>query len=63
MEPVGDHRKMISLNARALVVYAERPVFPIMGRDERKERALDTVLPKQTLLLALFTAKSHKKEP
>jgi hypothetical protein len=33
----------------------------VKGRDERKERALDTVLPKQTLLYALFTAKGPKK--
>ena len=78
---------MISFNARALVVYAERPIFPIMerisektseirsklncgfgkdgvkGRDERKERALDTALPKQTLPHALSTAKGDEKEP
>src|SRR5271157_6524845 len=33
----------------------------VKGRDERKERALDTVLPKQTLPYALFTAKRRKK--
>jgi hypothetical protein len=32
MEPFGCHRKMISFNARALVVYAEGPVFPIKER-------------------------------
>jgi hypothetical protein len=85
MEPVGDHRKMIFFNVRALVSYAEITFFPIMerisertseirsklnggfgkagvkGRDERKERALDTVLPKQKPLYALFTAKSPKQ--
>lgn len=35
----------------------------VKGRDERKERALDTALPKQTLLYALFMAKGPKKEP
>jgi len=35
----------------------------VKGRDERKERALDTVLPKQTLPYALYTAKGMKKEP
>jgi hypothetical protein len=35
----------------------------VKGRDERKDRALDTVLPKQTLPHALFTAKGPKKEP
>jgi len=33
----------------------------VKGRDERKERALDTVLPKQTLPYAFFTAKGPKK--
>jgi hypothetical protein len=35
----------------------------VKGRDERKERALDTVLPKQTLPHALFTAEGGEKEP
>jgi hypothetical protein len=35
----------------------------IKGRDERKKRAIDTVLPKQTLLHALFTAKDPQNEP
>ena len=33
----------------------------VKGRDERKVRALDTVLPKQTLPHALFTTKDPKK--
>ena len=33
----------------------------VKGRDERKERALDTGLPKQTFPYALFTAKDLKK--
>jgi hypothetical protein len=33
----------------------------VKGRDERKVRALDTVLPKQTLPYALFTAKTRKR--
>jgi hypothetical protein len=33
----------------------------VKGRDERKERALDTVLPKQTPHPALFPAKDPKK--
>jgi hypothetical protein len=35
----------------------------IKGRDERKVRALDTSLPKQTPPYALFTAQGGKKEP
>jgi hypothetical protein len=35
----------------------------VKGRDERKERALDTALPKQTLPYALFTAKGGEHEP
>jgi hypothetical protein len=87
MGPVGCHRKMILLNVRAWVVYAERPIFANMerisertsairsklnggfgkdavkGRDEREERALDTVLPKQTPFHVLFAAHGPKKEP
>jgi hypothetical protein len=33
----------------------------VKGRDERKVRALDTVLPKQSLPYALFTAKDPKR--
>jgi hypothetical protein len=33
----------------------------VKGRDERKERVLDTVLPKQTLPYALLPAKGPKK--
>ena len=33
----------------------------VKGRDERKVRALDTALPKQTLHYALFSAKDLKK--
>ena len=33
----------------------------VKGRDERKERALDTGLPTPTPLFAFFTAKGHKK--
>jgi hypothetical protein len=35
----------------------------VKGRDERKKRALDAVLPKQTLSHALFTDKKPEKEP